>query len=219
MKTFLKNSDNDLENNITSINQNNDNSIVNTDSSLDDNISLKGKWYIINVIPGRESKILGLIKEEAIKNSIDDKIYDIFMPIENYTSIARGNRRLVSKKVLPGYIMINVDLDERIYTILRSIPDVLGFLGGKEPKVVPENQVNTLKKSVELMAIKNMNISIYKIGDFVKILDGPFEGFTALIEEVDLDKKNLKVAVSIFGRETTISVHFNQVYIIKEQHY
>jgi len=172
------------------------------------------KWYVINTIIGRERKIAKSLKEEIEKNSLEDMISEVVIPSETVVEVKRGKKVDIERKVCPGYILVKMFFNDRTDRVIRSIPGVAKFLGkDKKPLSIPAEQVegmlNHLEGLNELHSTRGGDW-VFNIGDLVRITDGAFEGFSAKVESVDLEKLKLKVAVSIFGRETPVELDFKQ---------
>lgn len=179
----------------------------------------KPKWYILHIVPGRESKVLNDLKMRIIQNKIEDSIFGLFLPIEHASTVIRGKKTKITKKLMPGYIFMQVILSDKIYEIIQRLkPSVLGFLGGKKPEIIPESQINSLYDSVEEKNnLSNSELDYtYKVGDVVKIMEGAFQDFTAVIERVDNFKKTIDVSISILRRETKVmDIEFSQASLVK----
>ncbi len=169
------------------------------------------KWYILNVVAGQENKVLSEIKSAMIRGITKDFVKDAIVPSKTVIKIKRGQKKEEIQKLFPGYVFVNSNLEGDTYNVLRSIPKVSGFLGGKNnPEPVSEDKINKILQSIEDQ-IQKENNAIFEIGDSVKINEGPFETFTAVVEKFDQEKKKIKVSVSIFGRATDIELDINQV--------
>jgi transcriptional antiterminator NusG len=173
---------------------------------------LIAKWYIINVLSGYEKKVIGLIKENALKKQVADAFKDFVVPVENTVEIKKGKKINAEKKIFPGYIMVNMELNDLTWNIVKNTQYVGKLLGGSNtPLAIPEFEVKRVLMQVEEgKVIKEMKKS-FEVGENVKIVNGVFETFNGIIEEVEDEKQRLKVLVSIFGRETPVDLHFDQV--------
>ncbi len=170
------------------------------------------KWYIVHTLSGSEKKVKQTILEQAEKKSMSANFEEILVPVVEVPEIKKGKNVSTEKKFLPGYILIKMNLTDDAWHLVKSVPKVSGFLGsGSRPSSVSESEVQKIVDQINnnpaIMAAKK----IYDIGESVKVIDGPFESFTGVIEEVDTEKMRLRVAVSIFGRATPIDLSFNQV--------
>ncbi len=173
---------------------------------------MASRWYIINTLSGYEHKVAKLIKDHAEKKGFAAKFEEIVVPVENVTEIKKGKKVTAEKKIFPGYIMIKMELDDASWNLVKNIPRVAGFLGGSgKPAPIPEREVTRLMQQVQEGSVaKELELS-YDIGETIKIIEGPFQTFSGVVDDVDLGKKRLKVSVSIFGRPTPVELEFNQV--------
>lgn len=170
------------------------------------------KWYIINVLSGYEKKVVSLIKENALKKGVLDAFHDFVVPVENTVQLKRGKRVNTEKRIFPGYIVVLMELSTLTWNIVKSTQYVGKLLGsGNKPSVVLESEVKrVLAQAEEGKIVKEMKKS-FEIGENVRIINGVFETFNGIVEEVEDEKQRLKVLVSIFGRETPVDLHFDQV--------
>jgi len=170
------------------------------------------KWYIITTAAGCENKAANLIKEMANKKNLSHYIEEVIVPVEKVTQSRKGKDVLVEKKILPGYIMIKMDLQDNIWNLIKNTQHVSKFLGsGAKPSPVSQKEIDlTLNKIEEVKSHKEV-IKVFEVGEFVKIVDGVFQGFSACISEIDEEKQSMKVLVSIFGRESPVDLIFSQV--------
>lgn len=170
------------------------------------------QWYIIHVVSGHEKKVAKLIEDQARKKNLQDLITKVVVPTEEVVEIRRNQKVNVEKKFLPGYILINMKMNDDTWHFVRNIPKVTGFLGGgSRPSPVSEKEVGNIFKQMEEGSVVTRNSLVFEVGESVKINDGPFESFIGLVSDVDLEKSRLKVSVSIFGRPTPVELEFSQV--------
>ena len=173
------------------------------------------KWYVIRVVTGQEVKIKDYIEYEVSRVSLDNQIEEMLVPTEKVIQIRQGKKVQKEKTYFPGYVMIKADISGEILHIIRSITSVLGFLGetkGGEPIPLRKTEVNRMLGKVDELAISGEQISIpFNIGESVKVIDGPFNGFTGSIDNVNEEKRKLEVMVKIFGRKTPLELSYMQV--------
>lgn len=173
-------------------------------------------WYILRALSGQEKKVVASINEQLKKEGLTDLVEDIIIPVERVSEVQKGKRITVDKKFLPGYILIKMQMQDKLWHLIANISGVGGFLGSKgSPRKVPEAEVNGIIQQIESKAIAREQSGVFDVGDIVKVNDGPFTSFTGTVEEVDGDKNKLKVSVVIFGRATPLELNFEQV--IKQQ--
>jgi len=173
------------------------------------------KWYVIRAVTGQEAKVKKYITTELARVGLDSQVEDILVPTEKVIQIRKGKKVQKEKTYFPGYIMIKADISGEILHIIRSITNVLGFLGetkGGEPIPLRTHEVNRMLGKVDELAISGEQISIpFNIGESVKVIDGPFNGFTGSIDNVNEEKRKLEIMVKIFGRKTPLELSYMQV--------
>lgn len=172
------------------------------------------KWYVLKAVSGKEAKVKEYL-EALMRNNknLADHVGQVLLPTEKYAQIRNGKRVVKEKLFLPGYVIVEASLDNEITHTLRFIPNVLGFLGGMDnPSPVRQADINRILGTAEDTAIRTEEVSVpYSLDESVKVTDGPFSGFSGVIEEVNAEKRKLKVMVKIFGRKTPLELGFNQV--------
>ena len=171
-------------------------------------------WYVLRAVSGKEGKVKEFIEAAKKHNDVlNASVGEIFLPTEKYAMMRNGKRVIKEKLFLPGYVLIQARLQGEVAHMLRFIPNVLGFLGGLDhPEVVRQADINRILGTAEESSIENTDVAIpYNVDDTVKVIDGPFSGFSGVIEEVNADKRKLKVMVKIFGRKTPLELAFTQV--------
>lgn len=171
-------------------------------------------WYVLRAVSGKEGKVKEFIEAAKKHNDVlSASVGEILLPTEKYAMMRNGKRVIKEKLFLPGYVLIQARLQGEVAHMLRFIPNVLGFLGGLDhPEVVRQADINRILGTAEESSIENTDVAIpYNVDDTVKVIDGPFSGFSGVIEEVNADKRKLKVMVKIFGRKTPLELAFTQV--------
>ena len=169
-------------------------------------------WYIVQSHSSFENKVASLIKEEAEKAKISDKIEEIVIPTHDITEVKRGKRVQRKKKYFPGYVLIKSEMDNNIYHMIKNIKRVTGFLGSKGvPVPVSDNEIEKILGQIKDGVAQPKSSIEYVIGEKVQVIDGPFASFNGMVEEIDEEKSRLKVSVSIFGRPTPVELDYNQV--------
>lgn len=173
------------------------------------------KWYVLRVIGGKEKKVKEYIESEIAHRKLEDYIFQVLIPTEKVYQIRNGKKISKERNFFPGYVLIEAILGGEIPVILKDVPNVIGFLGserGGNPVPVRQSEVNRILGKVDEMAETDEEINVpYFVGESVKVIDGPFNSFTGVIEEVNSEKKKLKVIVKIFGRKTPLELSFMQV--------
>ncbi|CDD06134.1 MULTISPECIES: transcription termination/antitermination protein NusG [Prevotella] len=173
----------------------------------------KRNWYVLRAVSGKEAKVKEYIEAELKHNELLSKyVFQVFIPTEKHATLRNGKRVVKEKIALPGYVLIEAELKGDTAHTLRFMPNVLGFLGGLDhPTPVKQSDINRMFGSAEESEIVDEVAIPYIVNDTVKVTDGPFSGFTGVIEEVNTEKHKLKVMVKIFGRKTPLELSFMQV--------
>ncbi|MGB1445934.1 MAG: transcription termination/antitermination protein NusG [Flavobacteriaceae bacterium] len=173
------------------------------------------KWYVVRAVSGQEAKIKDYIASEISRLGYDSYLEDILVPTEKVVQIRNGKKINKEKVYYPGYIMIKADLSGEIPHVIKSVTNVIGFLGetkGGEPVPLRPSEVNRLLGKVDELELSKEHVAIpYTVGESIKVVDGPFNGFTGTIEHVNEEKRKLQVMVKIFGRKTPLELSYMQV--------
>lgn len=172
------------------------------------------KWYVIRAISGKENKVKEYIDAEIKNSDLGQFVSQVLIPTEKVFQIRAGKKISKERSYLPGYVLIEANLSGEIQHRLRNTPNVLGFLGEKDntPTPIRQAEVNRILGTVdELQETGEEMLTPFYVGENVKVINGPFSGFSGLIEEVSNEKKKLKVMVLIFGRKTPLELSFTQV--------
>ena len=170
-------------------------------------------WYVLRAVSGKEAKVKEYIEAEMKHNTLlSTHVSQVMIPMEKHASLRNGKRVIKEKISLPGYVFVEASLVGDVAHTLRFMPNVLGFLGGLDnPSPVPQADINRmLGTAEETELVDDVNIP-YVVDETVKVIDGPFSGFSGVIEEVNTEKRKLKVMVKIFGRKTPLELAFMQV--------
>lgn len=171
------------------------------------------KWYVVRAISGSEKKVKQYIDNEIIQQNLQEYVSQVIIPVEKVFQIRNGKRISKEKNFFPGYILIEAALDSEIAHVIKNVPGVLGFLGTKgEPVPMRPQEVNRILGTVDELSEKGEEMSDpFIVGESVRVIDGPFNSFSGIVEEVNEEKKKLKVMVKIFGRKTPLELSFTQV--------
>lgn len=173
------------------------------------------KWYVIRAISGKEKKVKELIENEVKLAKIGAYVNQVLIPMEKFYQIRDGKKVSKERNYFPGYVLMEADLTGEIAHMLKQLPNVIGFLGaekGGDPVPLRISEVNRILGKVDELAETEEAIhNPYHVGEGVKVIDGPFNGFNGVIEEINEEKKKLKVMVKIFGRKTPLELSFMQV--------
>jgi len=168
------------------------------------------QWYVVHTMSGFEDRVKASIEEKVKTKGLDDKISRILIPTEKIIELKGKKKNETSKKFYPGYILVEMELDEDTWHLISSIQRVTGFVGGKNPTPVPIEEVEMILQQLEKGKAPQIK-SHFEKGENVRIIDGPFTNFTGYIDEVDSEHDRVKVMVSIFGRQTPVELSFSQV--------
>ena len=172
------------------------------------------KWYVLRTVSGKEAKVKEYLEALLKKDEmLAAHVNQVLLPTEKYAQLRNGKRVVKEKLFLPGYVLVEANLQGEVAHTLRFIPNVLGFLGGLDnPSPVRQADINRILGTAEETIIRNEEPSVpYMVDEAVKVIDGPFSGFSGIIEEVNTEKRKLKVMVKIFGRKTPLELAYNQV--------
>ena len=174
------------------------------------------KWYVVRAVSGQENKIKAYIENEISRLGLEDFVDQVLVPTEKVIQIRNGKKINKERVYFPGYIMIQANLSGEIPHIIKSITNVIGFLGetkGGDPVPLRQSEVNRMLGKVDELAVDaDVNVAIpYTVGETVKVIDGPFNGFDGTIEKINDEKRQLEVMVKIFGRKTPLELSYMQV--------
>lgn len=168
------------------------------------------EWFVIHSYSGYENKVQKNLLHRIESMEMQDKIFQIVVPTEEEVELKDGHRRTIERRVFPGYILVEMVMDEDSWYVVRNTPGVTGFVGfGNKPTALRPDEVDKILKRMDAEAPK-IKVS-FKVGQKVRIVEGPFEDFMGTVDEIDLDRARVRVLVSFFGRETPIELDFLQV--------
>jgi transcriptional antiterminator NusG len=174
-----------------------------------------GSWYVIHSYAGYENKVKSNLESRISSMNMEDRIFEVVIPLEDVVELKNGKRQVVSRKVFPGYLMVRMDLDDDSWSVVRNTPGVTGFVGlGARPTPLSRREVENIlaQKQQGAGATKKTKPRLeYELGESVRIKEGPFADFSGTVAEVNEDQLKLKVLVNIFGRETPVEFDFAQV--------
>ena len=172
----------------------------------------QARWYVVHAYSGFEKKVADSIKEQALKFGLNDMIEEISVPTQEIVEVKRGSRVNTERKFFPGYILINMDMTDDTWHLVKETPKVSGFLGSSgKPAPISEAEAQAILSQVQEGVDKPKRSVIYQVGETVKVADGPFASFNGIVEDIDEEKERLKIAVSIFGRSTLVELGYGQV--------
>lgn len=170
-------------------------------------------WYVVHAYSGYEKQVMRSIREQIVLKGLEDKFGDILVPTEEVVEMRDGKKRKSERKFYPGYVLVQMELDDEAWHLIKSTPRVLGFIGGTAERPVPisEREAQAILQKIETGADKPRPKTLFESGEVVRVTDGPFADFNGVVEEVDYEKSRVKVAVLIFGRSTPVELEFSQV--------
>ncbi len=167
-------------------------------------------WYVVHTYSGFEEKVRLSIEEKVGVLGIQERISRILIPTERVVELKAGKKKESDKKFYPGYILVEMEMDDETWHLVKSTPRVTGFVGGKNPVQIPEEEVEIIMQQVEKGPVQQVKTQFQK-NESVRIIDGPFSNFNGFVDDVDMDHGRLRVMVSIFGRQTPVELNFFQV--------
>ena len=175
-------------------------------------------WYVLQVYSQYERRVKESLEERVKLAGIEDKFGEVLVPTEKVVEMRQGQRRDSERLFYPGYVLIQMEMDDETWHLVRHVPRVLGFVGGTSDRPAPisKKELDSILNRVEVGVHKPRPKTLYEVGEVVRVTDGPFTDFSGAVEEVDYEKSRLKVSVMIFGRSTPVELSFAQVE--KEQH-
>ncbi len=175
-----------------------------------------GRWYVVHTYAGYENKVKSNLESRISSMNMEDRIFEVVIPMEEVAEIKAGKRVFVQRKVFPGYLLCRCDLDDDSWSVIRQTPGVTGFVGpGTKPTPLPRAEVEAIlqvrPEGVEGQKHRSKPRLEHQVGDTVRVKEGPFADFSGQIAEINEDQLKLKVLVNIFGRETPVELEFSQV--------
>jgi transcriptional antiterminator NusG len=169
------------------------------------------KWYIVNTYSGHENKAKLTLLERVRNANLNEYFGDVLVPTESVMETVKGQRRTMTRKFFPGYMFVQMVLDDRTFHLVKNTPKITGFLGGTKPSPVPANQIQGVQTNMTEGKVKPKARVVFETGDAVRVVEGPFANFSATVEDVKADKQKVKVSLSMFGRATSVELDFAQV--------
>ena len=171
------------------------------------------RWYVVHAYSGYEKKVAAAIKERIELNNMQDSFGDVLVPTEEVIEIRAGQKRKSERKFFPGYVLVQMELTDDAWHLVKETPRVMGFIGGKadRPAPITEKEAQLILQRVDDSADKPKPKTLFEPGEMVRVTDGPFNDFNGVVEEVNYEKRKLQVAVLIFGRSTPVELEFGQV--------
>ena len=171
------------------------------------------RWYVVHAYSGFEKQVMRALHERIELNGLQDKFGEILVPAEEVVEMRAGKKRRSERKFFPGYVLVEMDLDDVSWHMVKETPKVLGFIGGKadQPAPITDAEAATILQRVQAGSEQATPKTVFEHGELVRVIDGPFNDFNGVVEEVNYEKNRLHVAVTIFGRSTPVELDFGQV--------
>ena len=171
------------------------------------------RWYVVHAYSGYEKTVQRTLKERVARAGLEDRFGDILVPTEEVVEMKDGQKRSSERKFFPGYVLVQMEMDEETWHLVRSVPRVLGFIGGSGDKPAPitEREADEILSRVREGQDKPKPKVLFEVGEMVRVADGPFNDFNGVVEQVNYEKNRLNVSVMIFGRSTPVELDFSQV--------
>ncbi|WP_430409693.1 transcription termination/antitermination protein NusG [Kordia sp.] len=173
------------------------------------------KWYVVRAVSGQENKVKAYIESEIVRLGLQDYVEEVLVPTEKVIQIRNGKKVNKERVYFPGYIMIKANIAGEVTHVIKSVTNVIGFLGevkGGDPVPLRQSEVNRMLGKVDELAVKTDNVAIpFTLGQTIKVIDGPFNGFNGTVEKINEEKRKLEVMVKIFGRKTPLELSYMQV--------
>src|SRR5689334_7042280 len=173
----------------------------------------KKRWYVVHAYSGFEKYVMQALRERIRYANVEDKFGEILVPTEEVVELRAGQKRKSERKFFPGYVLVEMVMDEQTWHLVKSIPNVMGFIGGTSDKPAPitQKEADAILRRVMDSSEKPKPKVLFEVGEIVRVVDGPFADFNGAVEEVNYEKSRLRVAVMIFGRSTPVELQFDQV--------
>jgi len=171
------------------------------------------RWYVVHAYSGFEKQVMRALQERIELSSFPEKFGEVIVPAEEVVEMRAGKKRRSERKFFPGYVLVEMDLDDDSWHLVKETPRVMGFIGGKADKPAPisEEEAKGIMQRVLSGSEHAAPKTVFEPGELVRVVDGPFNDFNGVVEEVNYEKNRLQVAVTIFGRSTPVELDFGQV--------
>ena len=171
------------------------------------------RWYVVHAYSGYEKKVALALQDRVKLHRLDDRFGEIMVPTEEVVEMRDGQKRTSERMFFPGYVLVQMELDDQTWHLVKETPRVMGFIGGtaERPAPITDKEAETILQRMEDSGETPTHKTIYEPGEMVRVTDGPFNDFTGTVEEVNYEKSRLRVAVLIFGRSTPVELEFDQV--------
>ncbi len=171
------------------------------------------RWYVVHAYSGYEKSVARALKERISLSNLDEFFGEVLVPTEEVVEMRGGQKRRSERKFFPGYVLVEMELNDQTWHLVKETPRVMGFIGGKADRPAPlsDTEANAILDRVRVGSEKAQPKTLFEVGEVVRVIDGPFNDFNGEVEEVNYEKSRLRVAVTIFGRSTPVELDFSQV--------
>ncbi len=171
------------------------------------------RWYVVHAYSGFENQVVRLLKERIQRSEMQDRFGEVLVPTEEVVEMRDGQKRRSDRKFFPGYVLVQMEMNDDTWHLVKSVPKVMGFIGGTadRPAPISDKEAEAILQRVQEGAEKPRPKILFEPGEVVRVIDGPFNDFNGVVEEVNYEKSRLRVAVFIFGRSTPVELEFGQV--------
>lgn len=171
------------------------------------------RWYVVHAYSGFENQVKRSLEERVKRSGMSDLFGEILVPTEEVIEMREGQKRKTDRKFFPGYVLVQMEMNDDTWHLVKEVPRVMGFIGGTSDRPAPitDREADAILNRIQEGAEKPRPKVLFEPGEVVRITDGPFNDFSGVVEDVDYDKSRLRVAVSIFGRSTPVDLEFGQV--------
>lgn len=170
-------------------------------------------WYVVHAYSGFEDRVMNSLKERVVQYGMEDNFGEILVPKEEVVEMREGKKRTTDRKFFPGYVLVQMEMNDDTWHMVKDMPRVLGFIGGtsSRPAPISDTEANSILQRVEEGVDKPTPKVMFEAGEIIRVIDGPFKDFNGVVEEVNYEKNRLRVSVLIFGRSTPVDLEFGQV--------
>jgi transcriptional antiterminator NusG len=171
------------------------------------------RWYVVHAYSGFENQVKRSLEDRVARSGLEDRFGEILVPTEEVVEMREGQKRKSERKFFPGYVLVQMEMDDDTWHLVKDVPKVMGFIGGTSDRPAPisDAEANAILQRVQEGAEKPRPKVLFEVGEVVRVNDGPFNDFNGVVEEVNYEKNKLRVAVLIFGRSTPVELDFGQV--------
>lgn len=171
------------------------------------------RWYVVHAYSGFEKSVMRALRERIARAEMEDQFGEVLVPTEEVVEMRGGQKRRSERKFFPGYVLVEMELNDETWHLVKNTPKVMGFIGGKadQPAPISEKEARDILDRVEASTEQVQPKTVFEPGEVVRVIDGPFNDFNGVVEEVNYEKSRLRVGVTIFGRNTPVELEFSQV--------